>query len=147
MLKKKWFREEKEGPIMEEMKDQTAQTEETEAEETREEKEKREMEEDITLFHSLFPEVKAEEVPDAVWEMVEKGQSLAASYALYCIQKAKEEERIRKVNHDNAQKAAPKVRNDGGAKGYFSPEAVKAMSRSEIKKHYNEILRSMETWN
>ena len=47
----------------------------------------------------------------------------------------------------NVAGVAPKVRNDGGAKGYFSPEAVKAMSRSEVKKNYDAILRSMEKWN
>ena len=105
------------------------------------------MQQDIALFHSLFPEVKGEEIPAEVWERVEKGESLAASYALYILQKEKEEERIRKVNEENEKKAPPRIHRDGTEPEYFSPEAVKSMSRSEIKKHYDKILTSMEKWN
>jgi hypothetical protein len=105
------------------------------------------MEKDIALFHSLFPEVKAEEIPLSVWQRVEMGESLAASYALYAVAKMREEEAIRAVNEANEKKALPPIRRDGTEAEYFSPEAVKSMSRSEIKKHYDAILRSMEQWN
>lgn len=105
------------------------------------------MESDIALFHELFPEVKGEEIPEEVWERVEAGESLAASYALHVIKNMREEESIRKVNEENEKKAPPRIRHDGGEDAYFSPEAVKAMSRSEIKKNYDAILRSMEKWN
>lgn len=105
------------------------------------------MEEDITLFRELFPEVNAESIPEEVWERVENGESLCASYALYTVKKQKEEERIQTVNEQNAKKAPPKIHHDGKENDYFSPEAVRSMSRSEIKKHYDAILASMEKWN
>ncbi len=105
------------------------------------------MEEDIALFHSLFPDVKAEEIPLSVWQRVEKGESLAAAFALFTVMKMREEETIRAVNEANEKKAMPRIRHDGTEAEYFSPEAVKSMTRSEIKKHYNAILRSMEQWN
>lgn len=105
------------------------------------------MEEDIALFHELFPDVKGSEIPEEVWTRVEAGESLSAAYALYTIQKMREEEKIRAVNEENEKKAPPRIRHDGGDDTYFSPEAVKAMSRNEIKKNYDAILRSMENWN
>ena len=107
----------------------------------------KEMEEDIALFHELFPDVKGTEIPAEVWERVEAGESLAAAFALYTVQKARREEKIREVNEKNEKAAPPRVRHDGDGAGYFSPEAVKAMTRSEIKKNYDAILRSMESWN
>ena len=105
------------------------------------------MEADVALFHSLFPEVKAESIPDEVWEMVEKGESLAASYALFTVKKQREEEKIRAVNEENQKKAPPRIRHDGAESEYFSPEAVKGMTRKEIKENYDAILNSMEKWN
>lgn len=105
------------------------------------------MEEDIALFRSLFPDVKGEEIPQEVWDRVEAGESLAASYALFAVQKYREEERISRVNEENGKKAPPPVEGGSAEGDYFSPEAVKNMSRSEIRKHYDKILSSMEKWN
>ena len=105
------------------------------------------MQADITLFHSLFPDVKAQDIPKEVWDSVEEGESLAASYSLYAVKTFREEERIRKVNEENDKKAAPRVQSDPGGEEYFSPEAVKQMTRAEIRKNYNKILTSMEKWN
>ena len=107
----------------------------------------RSMEEDVNLFHELFPDVKEKDIPSEVWARVEQGESLAAAYALYTVQKARREEEIRLVNEENAKKAPPRIHYDGGQGEYFSPEAVRKMTRSEVKKHYDAILRSMEHWN
>lgn len=105
------------------------------------------LEEDIALFHELFPGVKAKEIPEEVWERVEQGESLSAAYALYTVETMRKEEKIQQVNRENEKKAPPRIRHDGVESEYFSPEAVKAMTRSEIKKNYDAILKSMETWN
>ena len=105
------------------------------------------MEEDIALFHSLFPEVKGEEIPQEVWDRVEAGESLAASYALYAVKQYREEQRVSRINEENGKKAPPPIEGGSTEGDYFSPEAVKNMSRSEIRKHYDKILSSMEKWN
>lgn len=105
------------------------------------------MEEDIALFRSLFPDVKGEQIPQEVWDRVEAGESLAASYALFAVQKFREEEKISRINEENGKKAPPPVEGGSAEGDYFSPEAVKNMSRSEIRKHYDKILSSMEKWN
>ncbi len=105
------------------------------------------MEEDIELFRQLFPEVKGEDIPQEVWDRVEQGESLAASYALFAVKKYREEERFKSINEANGKKAPPPIDGTGSEEDYFSPEAVKNMSRSEIRKNYNKILSSMEKWN
>ncbi|MBQ3075352.1 MAG: hypothetical protein IJC26_04720 [Clostridia bacterium] len=105
------------------------------------------MEEDIELFRALFPEVKGEEIPQEVWDRVEQGESLAASYALFAVKKYRQEQRVSRVNEENGKKAPPPVEGGDKEGEYFSPEAVKNMSRNEIRKNYDKILSSMEKWN
>ena len=107
----------------------------------------RKMETDIDLFHSLFPDVQAQDIPKEVWDRVEQGESLSAAFSLFTVQKERREEEIEKVNEKNEKMAPPRIRHDGAESEYFSPEAVKAMSPKEIKKHYDAILRSMEKWD
>ncbi len=106
-----------------------------------------EMEADIDLFRQLFPDVKADEIPQEVWDSVEEGQSLSAAFALHFVKKMREEEHIRRVNEENGKKAPPPVEGQEASSDYFSPEAVKSMSRKEIRKNYDKILSSMEKWN
>ncbi len=105
------------------------------------------MREDVALFHELFPEVTAKMIPKEVWEKVEQGESLAASFALYKVMQERENERIRKINEENAASAPPRIRHDGAEGEYFSPEMVKQMSQAEVRKNYNQILKSMDQWN
>ena len=101
----------------------------------------------MAAFHTLFPEVKAEEIPAEVWEQVENGASLTAAYAVHFVQALREKARIEALNAENEKAAPPPVRHDGREESYFSPEAVRKMSRDEVRKHYQEILRSMDHWN
>ena len=105
------------------------------------------MEADVTLFHELFPEVRGDEIPAEVWEEVENGKSLAASYALHFVKALREKERVEAVNARNEKTAPPRIRHDGTEYEYFSPEAVSAMSGGEIRRNYNAILASMDHWN
>lgn len=107
----------------------------------------RDLEADISQFHTLFPQVKVEQIPQEVWQQVEAGESLTGSYAVYFVKKMREEERIARVNAENEKAAPPRIRHDGADEGYFSPEAVKGMSREEVRRNYQEILRSMDHWN
>ena len=107
----------------------------------------RRMREDIALFRRVFPDVTSQEIPQEVWERVEQGESLAASFALYTVQKEKEEARIRKVNAENEASAPPRIRHDGLDGDFFTPEMVKKMTPGEVRKNYKQILKSMDQWN
>ena len=103
-------------------------------------------EEDIALFHSMFPEVKGEDIPEEIWEAVENGESLSAAWALYTLCQEREQEKIRKKNRENEEKAPPRIHTKGEEDDYFSPDAVRSMSRREIQQNYRAILKSMEKW-
>lgn len=105
------------------------------------------MEEDIELFRALFPDVKGEQIPQEVWDRVEAGESLSAAYALFAVKQYREEEKVSRINEENGKKAPPPIEGGSTEGDYFSPEAVKNMSRSEIRKNYDKILSSMEKWN
>lgn len=102
---------------------------------------------DIALLKELFPALTAKDIPDEVWEKVQAGESLAASYALYFIQSIKEKERIEKRNDENSKKAVPRVKSDQLSEPYYSPETVKGMSPAQVRKNYDAILKSMDSWN
>ena len=103
--------------------------------------------EDVAAFHALFPDVTAGQIPGEVWEQVEAGGTLTAAYAVHFVKALRDRERIDRLNAENEKAAPPPVRHDGKEESYFSPEAVRAMSRDEVRKHYQEILRSMDHWN
>ncbi len=142
MKKKKDFLSEK-AILQEEKEKETAES--ASEEEKKDPVDK--LKEDVELFHALFPEVSGENIPQEVWDRVEMGESLAASYALYTVKENREEEKIRKINEENSKKAPPPIQTAGADEDYFSPEAVKKMTRSEIKENYDKILSSMEKWN
>ena len=101
---------------------------------------------DISEFYRLFPEGKLDSLPDEVREGVRAGIPLTASYALYEKRLEAERERIEAINRKNA------LRSSGSAgkntqKEYFSPDEVRAMSRSEVHENYNKIIESMKKWN
>lgn len=120
--------------------DQTPETTKALSEEER-------MTEDIRLLRALFDDLTPEDIPEEVWQKVASGESLAGSYALYVLAKQKEEDRIKALNLENEKKALGRIKNDKPGEEYFSPEAVRKMSPSEVRKHYATILKSMDSWN
>ena len=101
---------------------------------------------DIAELLELFPKLKADAIPEEVWERVSEGDSLCAAYCLWMVKRAKEQSRIRSVN-DKAAKAAPPQRSDKGeGKEYFTRESVKNMSPEQVRKHLGAILNSMDSW-
>ena len=97
-------------------------------------------------FSALFPNVSPEDIPEEVWESVAVGDSLAAAYALYHRKEQLRRNHVRELNNKNAELSTGKVGVDS-AKEYFTPNDVRAMSRSEVRANYSKILDSMKKWN
>lgn len=116
-------------------------------EETKTPSEEEKIAEDIRVLRSLFPSITPEEIPDEVWKKVEAGESLAAAYALHFLCEMKEKERVEQKNRENEEKALGRIKSDGASEEYYSPEAVRKMSKAEVRKHYAAILKSMDSWN
>ena len=101
---------------------------------------------EISEFSELFPNEPLTALPDSVWESVRGGIPLAAAYALY---RRKTELRIEKANATNRKNSEMSTGAIGRdtTESFYTPDEVRAMSRSEIKKNYSKILDSMKKWN
>lgn len=97
-------------------------------------------------FRELFPYADPCELAPEVTEMVEEGIPLAAAYSLY-------EKRLRAK--EETAKAHNKATREGGfgsvghstGEEYYTPDEVRAMTQTEVRKNYQKILRSMEKWH
>lgn len=106
-----------------------------------EEKATQELEE----FHRLFPNVAVREIPAPVWNDLQNGIPLSAAYALYEKKNRMDAIRAEEINRQNAERSSGRA-GRGTAGEYFSPDEVRAMSRSEVRANYRKIVESMKTW-
>ena len=97
-------------------------------------------------FYELFPNTDIKALPDEVWAGVRAGTSLAASLALYNHRVSAKEAKAREINSRNSALSTGQVGTSGNSQ-YFSPDEVRAMSRSEVRANYSKILESMKKWN
>ena len=97
-------------------------------------------------FRELFPYADPNELDGEVVAMVEAGVPLAAAYSLY-------EKRLSAKNaavaaHNNATKQGGFGSVGRGAEEeFYTPDEVRAMTQSEVKRNYQKILRSMKNWH
>ena len=95
-------------------------------------------------FNTLYPNTSLSTLQDSVWSDVRRGIPIAAAYALA---QRREEHIAQKAALSNLQNevlssgALQPVKSD-----YFSPDEVRAMSRSEVRANYQKIIQSMEKW-
>lgn len=100
---------------------------------------------DIEAFRALFPEVKAEEIPEEVWAEVADGTDLRHAYALYVLTGQKSGGHAEEVNRDTSARSAA-ASGDGSTEPSYTPEQVERMSAREVAKNYQNILRSFRNW-
>ena len=101
---------------------------------------------EISEFSELFPNEQLSSLPDSVWERVKEGVPLAAAYALYRRKAELRAEQASLVNKKNNGMSTGAIGRDT-TESFYTPDEVRAMSRSEIKKNYSKILDSMKKWN
>ena len=101
---------------------------------------------EISEFSELFPNEPLTSLPDSVWERVKEGIPLAAAYALYNRKAELRAEQANITNRKNNQMSTGAIGRDT-TDSFYTPDEVRAMSRSEIKKNYSKILDSMKKWN
>jgi isopropylmalate/homocitrate/citramalate synthase len=102
--------------------------------------------EQLNEFSELFPEIAVKSVPEEVWESVKRGNSLAASYAVYEKRVTEAAKRIERINAKNASSSAGAI-DKHTSQEFFTPDDVRKMSPSEVRANYDKIRRSMEKWN
>ena len=101
---------------------------------------------EFALFAEYFPEVRANEIPQEVWESVKGGSSLSGSYALYLRRAELERKKIEDFNEKN-RKMSSGTLIAGQDERYFSPSEVKKMTPAQVRTNYDDIIRSMRHWN
>ena len=95
-------------------------------------------------FEQYFPEISLRKLPDSVWSQVYAGVPLAAAYALYERGLQNERAQAERQSAHNLQHTAGLPSSAGAS--YFSPAQVRAMSRDEVREHYDRIFESMRHW-
>lgn len=122
------------------------ETEKNELEELRRDKNLRaNLERELNVLMALFPELKAEDIPDEVFSATDNGKGLASQYALWYITNQREKEETRKTNEKNTKSAPPEI-GGAGEDTFFTPEMVRTMSDKDVRKNYKAIMKSMEKW-
>ena len=104
------------------------------------------MSREIGEFSEIFPEKSVNSIPDSVWESVKAGIPLAAAYALYERKNAVRADAASRINERNGEKATGSI-GRCGTENFYTPDEVRAMSRSEVKRNYSKIIESMKKWN
>lgn len=107
---------------------------------------RRRIEGELEEFFELYPESDVRSLPDEVWEKVKGGIPLVASFALYQRKSELAAKRACEFNEKNRRMSAGSL-TSGEAEAYYSPEEVKKMTSKEVKKNYDDIVRSMRHWN
>jgi hypothetical protein len=109
---------------------------------------------DFQAFVETFPDAKNEDIPQAVWDEVNKGKSLVDAYTKYenqtLKQKLAEVEQAKQIEQQNQENAASSTGSLTGKAGekpaFFTPDQVKAMSQTDVDKNWNAIMESQKKW-
>jgi len=109
---------------------------------------------EYAAFSDKYPDVKAEDIPQEVWDGFNGGKSLVDEYAKYenSILRAKlaeyeKQDQAKQKNNENAQ--FPTASLSGGeptGELYFTKEQVEKMSRADLSKNFDVIESSMKRW-
>ncbi len=99
---------------------------------------------DFNEFAQLYPNVAISQLSDEVWRSVEKGNSLAAAYALAERRQALLQKQAQQANESNRARSAGALHNAESLE--YSPAEVRAMSAREVRENLPKIMRSMQKW-
>ena len=96
-------------------------------------------------FRRLYPSVAADDVPDEVWQDVQNGIPAEAAYALWERREAVRRETAAEANRRNADGGWGRAERAG--EDFLSPDEVRAMTQTEVRRNYARIIESMKHWN
>ncbi len=102
------------------------------------------MRDECAELAELYPSLSPNDLPDEVWDAVRKGVPIAAAVALSERKKfllSKKAEAANLANRSRSSGAVERAKN-----GFYSIDEVRAMSASEVRENYQNILKSMQKW-
>lgn len=104
-------------------------------------------------FLQMYPDVKPEQIPAEVWQMVKQGHRLASAYAMHenkllkqQLSGVEQQQQTQQANLKNAAASTGSVKSSGKTGTFFTREQVAAMSRDEIRENYAAIKESEKHW-
>jgi hypothetical protein len=103
------------------------------------------------LFLKSYPDVKADQIPEEVWNEFTSGKSLVDAYAKYEnnllkqeLAKYRETEAAKQKNAENSQASTGSVTGQGAANDkLYSLDELKNLSTEDTMKNYSKV---MESW-
>ena len=95
-------------------------------------------------FTELYPEADISSLPDSFNSAIERGIPPAAAYALELRRKEVRLARIKAADQRARELSAGKL--DPVDDTLYSPDEVRAMPPSEVRKNMEKIRRSMKSW-
>ncbi len=95
-------------------------------------------------FSELYPEADIASLPDSFNSAIERGIPPAAAYALELRRREVTKMRIDAANKRARELSAGKL--EPTEDSLYSPDEVRAMSPSEVRKNIEKIRRSMKSW-
>lgn len=95
-------------------------------------------------FSELYPEADIASLPDSFNSAIERGIPPAAAYALELRRREVTKLRIEAADKRARELSAGKL--EPTEDSLYSPDEVRAMSPSEVRKNMEKIRRSMKSW-
>lgn len=95
-------------------------------------------------FSELYPEADIASLPDSFNSAIERGIPPAAAYALELRRREVTRLRIEAADKRSRELSAGKL--EPTEDSLYSPDEVRAMSPSEVRKNMEKIRRSMKSW-
>lgn len=135
---------------LEQWKTQTEKQRQEEAKRQQQQENNRKM---YAEFMQTYPDVKPEQIPAEVWQMVKQGHRLASAYAMHenkllkqQLSGVEQQQQTQQANLKNAAASTGSVKSSGKTGTFFTREQVAAMSRDEIRENYAAIKESEKHW-
>ncbi len=99
-------------------------------------------------FLQMYPEVKPEQIPKEVWQMVNEGHRLASAYAIHENKLLKQQYQTQQANFKNAESSTGSVKTQGKTGGYISREQFDANKSNQnwVMKNLDLIEESRKHW-
>lgn len=94
-------------------------------------------------FRELFPDVNFDAIPDEVHEKAKELNSLLAAYALYHRRLEITRQKAEETKKENLLRTPGATTHDGGSDGTYSIDEIARMSPQEVKRNYNQIIKSL----
>jgi len=103
----------------------------------------RRAEEEIARFTEKYPDTDLDSVPESVWNRVKEGADLSEAYGAHRKKLREEEAEAARINEKTAAESSGRI-SGRPKRAVYTAADVFAMSASEVRDNYEDIILSME---